>query len=226
MNECEYGCGNPALYVLKNGRNICSKYAAQCPINKAKNSNGLTDSYKEGRISRFKFTHEQRNKSNESRILKIKSKPFENWGKKLRIDEIHENQNGSCLFCKNSEWMGQKIVLELDHIDGNSFNNTRENLRLLCPNCHSQTHTWRGRNINSGSKKVSDPELLDAILTTKNIHSALVKVNLAPKGGNYERAKKLLSAYEETRRVESFKVGEPFEMGIPSQADKSEGVET
>ena len=40
------------------------------------------------------------------------------------------------------------------------------------------------------------------------------------------RAKKLLSAYEETRRVESLKVGEPCEMGIPSQAEKSEGVET
>jgi hypothetical protein len=35
-----------------------------------------------------------------------------------------------------------------------------------------------------------------------------------------------LSAYEETCRVESLKVGEPCEMGIPSQAEKSEGVET
>jgi len=37
-------------------------------------------------------------------------------------------------------------ALELDHIDGNNKNNTLKNLRWLCPNCHSMTSTWRGRN--------------------------------------------------------------------------------
>lgn len=226
MKMCEYGCGNPAQFVLKNGRNSCSEYSTKCPTNRNKNSKGLSDAHKEGRMSKFTFTAEHRNKSNESKILNIKSNPFETWGRKLQLQELREEQNDSCLFCGLSEWRDQKIVLELDHIDGNSSNNVRENLRLLCPNCHSQTDTWRGRNINSGVVKVPDSELLDALLTTNNIRSALIKVQLAPKGGNYRRAKKLLSAYEETRRVESFKVGEPCEMGIPSQAEKSEGVET
>lgn len=52
-----------------------------------------------------------------------------------------------CSMCGNSEWMGHKLVLELDHIDGNPRNNTTENFRLLCPNCHSTTDTWRGRNV-------------------------------------------------------------------------------
>lgn len=53
--------------------------------------------------------------------------------------------------------MGERITFELDHIDGNNTNNSRENLRGLCPNCHSQTKTWRGKkngNTRSSRKRV------------------------------------------------------------------------
>lgn len=52
-----------------------------------------------------------------------------------------------CLICGISEWIGKKLNLEIDHIDGNSEDNRIENLRFLCPNCHSQTHTfgYRGK---------------------------------------------------------------------------------
>lgn len=50
------------------------------------------------------------------------------------------------------EWQGKKLTLQLDHIDGDTFNNSIENLRLLCPNCHSQTETFGGRSV--GSKEV------------------------------------------------------------------------
>lgn len=46
--------------------------------------------------------------------------------------------------------MGKKINCELDHIDGNRTNHLLENLRILCPNCHSQTNTFRGKNIKNG----------------------------------------------------------------------------
>lgn len=51
-----------------------------------------------------------------------------------------------CDMCYISEWMGNKLTLQLDHIDGDNTNNCIENLRLLCPNCHSQTPTFSGRN--------------------------------------------------------------------------------
>lgn len=44
------------------------------------------------------------------------------------------------------EWLGKKLVLVLDHIDGNRHNNCLDNLRLLCPNCNSQQDTFAGRN--------------------------------------------------------------------------------
>lgn len=58
-----------------------------------------------------------------------------------------------CECCKNSEWMGQKIPLQLHHINGNRLDNRIENLQLLCPNCHAQTDNYAGKNINSNIKK-------------------------------------------------------------------------
>lgn len=48
--------------------------------------------------------------------------------------------------CGNAgRWLNKPLVLQLDHIDGNSDNNHPLNLRWLCPNCHSQTPTWSNR---------------------------------------------------------------------------------
>lgn len=52
-----------------------------------------------------------------------------------------------CSICKIKEWNNIPLVLQVDHIDGDVFNNLLVNLRMLCPNCHSQTSTFRGKNI-------------------------------------------------------------------------------
>lgn len=50
----------------------------------------------------------------------------------------------------HSEWNGKPIRLQVDHIDGQYWNNTRSNLRFICPNCHTQTGTWGYRNKKLG----------------------------------------------------------------------------
>lgn len=51
------------------------------------------------------------------------------------------------------EWHGKPLRLQLDHIDGNTFNDEMWNLRLICPNCHTQTPTFTGRNTKKQRAK-------------------------------------------------------------------------
>ena len=56
-----------------------------------------------------------------------------------------------CACCGIIEWMGKPLTLQLDHINGKNNDHRIENLRFLCPNCHSQTPTYAGRNKGESS---------------------------------------------------------------------------
>ncbi|MBS3942178.1 MAG: HNH endonuclease [Actinobacteria bacterium] len=55
-----------------------------------------------------------------------------------------------CAVCDLNTWLSRPLVLQLDHINGDRRDNRRENLRFLCPNCHSQTNTFAGKNVGRG----------------------------------------------------------------------------
>lgn len=65
---------------------------------------------------------------------------------KARLLEAGLLQN-ICQMCGLREWQAKPLTMHIDHINGNPDDHRLENLRMLCPNCHSQTPTYGGRNV-------------------------------------------------------------------------------
>lgn len=72
-----------------------------------------------------------------------------------------------CAICGCTEWQGKTLSLELDHINGINNDNRLENLRFLCPNCHSQTSTYGSRNQQANSSEYDIPDDLRKIVEEK-----------------------------------------------------------
>lgn len=66
--------------------------------------------------------------------IQYRSKPYQ-----LKRAMIESGVEYLCAMCgQDDNWKGNKLILDIDHIDGNWLNNKIENIRFLCPNCHSQ----------------------------------------------------------------------------------------
>ena len=76
---------------------------------------------------------------NEYFIKGDKKKPSAKVKERLINNNLKEYK---CERCGIDEWLGGRIVIELHHMNGDSKDNRLENLQLLCPNCHSQTHNY------------------------------------------------------------------------------------
>ena len=82
----------------------------------------------------------------------IKNSPFKSTThlkKRLFEENLKEKE---CEKCGLIKWNGKEITLEMDHINSDNTDNRLENLRILCPNCHSQTPNFRGRNKKKKNK--------------------------------------------------------------------------
>lgn len=109
------------------------------------NENNIDYSHFTGRARSYNSNYtEVENYLNNSKSIKS-SKLKE----KLLKEKLLENK---CSKCGISDWLGNPLVLQLHHIDGNNQNNSLDNLQLLCPNCHSQTENYCG-NSNKNVKK-------------------------------------------------------------------------
>ena len=72
-----------------------------------------------------------------------------------------------CAICGCTEWQGKTLSLELDHINGINNDNRLENLRFLCPNCHSQTSTYGSRNQQRNESKYNISDELRKLVEDK-----------------------------------------------------------
>lgn len=93
-------------------------------------------------------------------ILKGQHPQYGTYHLKVRLLRAGVFKN-KCVKCGIEEWQGKKLNMELDHIDGDRTNHLFQNLRILCPNCHAQTDTYRFKKRKKSNKKdteISIPE--------------------------------------------------------------------
>ena len=91
--------------------------------------------------------------------------------KRIIQNKLKEYQ---CEICKIDDWNNNSISLQLDHKDGDRKNNILDNLRWLCPNCHSQTPTFCSKNIKV--KRFSDEQILEECKKQKNIRGVVLAI--------------------------------------------------
>src|SRR4051812_5415093 len=113
----------------------------------------------------------------------------------------------ACKLCGNhGRWRGVKLVLQLDHKNGNNRDNKLSNLRFLCPNCHSQTKTFC-KNKTDKKRVFAETEVIKLARECKNPRELLFRLKLSDSGANYKKVNQLLSTYNlGFQQVETFRI--------------------
>lgn len=170
-------CGNPIEYKNRHGK-YCTKTCAAKINNKIKpkRKKGLVDNYqlKKKKIKALKIINNKCNfcfKSIENKkfcnndclVKNYFMETFLNWYYSETYINKYKNPlikqflitmcGYQCSRCHISEYNGKPLTLHLEHIDGDATNNIKENVCLLCPNCHALTPTYKGRNIGGGKRE-------------------------------------------------------------------------
>lgn len=201
MKLCDYGCEQKAKYYFKStDKWCCSKFSAQCPYIRKKNSTALKKAYKQGKRKNIfpdqpyvngtrKCTISLRKNLQKkySRLL-FEEKPF---AERKRI--LLKEQDNLCAICGIPNiWNGQSLNFHYDHINGNRKDNRRKNSRLVCPNCHTQTKTYCRGQV----KILDEYELKECLIKNDlNINKSLVELGFVAGGSNWNKAKTTIKKY-------------------------------
>jgi 5-methylcytosine-specific restriction endonuclease McrA len=186
------GCCNPSHVKLRRYRtreshfSVCRYCGAPLTFAQRYNQYCTHRCAKRAHLQRVGYVPVVRVPAWQKRETMLLSTPFAALGETHKREIVLREQAGRCGRCDFNEWLGCPIVLELDHIDGNRDNWARDNLVFLCPNCHSQTATWRGRLLKGTTHHTRD-------INGMSLRQILKKSGLTPKGGNYDGLKKKLA---------------------------------
>jgi len=185
---------------------FCSLFCGNRRVISDEQKRKVSEKLKGRKNNRSNYTWQTKESMEKHRMTMLKAslKKKETWKKKVmdsdfyllgidsRRNRILWEQSGKCNRCGISEWQGQKIVLEIEHKDGNHQNNSRENLEALCPNCHSLTHTWRGKNKKSSFNKFTEEQIINIFKKEGTMRRVLIYMGLASTGGNYLTLRRIL----------------------------------
>jgi hypothetical protein len=119
---------------------------------------------------------------------------FDLLNQREKRERILLEQKYMCSECSVSqEWNNKPLKFELDHINGDRKNNKRHNLRLICPNCHSQTDTYKvGNNKNPGKVSYTDDDIVASLMRNTSGYAAMKDLGMNPHGGNYTRLRRIV----------------------------------
>lgn len=166
MNEietdelCVHGCGKKARFINKSKKLICESNSNKCEAIRVKNSVAVKSAHLKGKLPGFTKDAQALGTINS---LKARAdlatwhrteSPWELVPNNAKKDRILFEQGGVCEICKCLPFHnGKPLNLQLDHINGKQAGDDRSNLRLICPNCHSQTETFCSKNVSTEGKK-------------------------------------------------------------------------
>lgn len=183
-------CSNVFIVNKKDAKRFCSRSCSASFFNEKRRKNNKY-SIRTRQLQEYRIKYPDLKGSDfRTRIIEdeLLEKDWSTLGFDRKRKRVLLEQHGKCNRCGINNWLGKPIVLEIDHIDGDNTNNTRDNLEAVCPNCHSITDTWRGKNRKDRKYVVSSLDFVAAFNNNAgNVRQALLSLGLTAKGGNYSR---------------------------------------